>query len=277
MAHTFANLSFEDAGPSPGLADGWEYARTATAELIAAYGPVPFTRPEDDFEDGWQNEGFAFALPEPINPSLFAFYDPGAGLEDKEDFEEQWSNNEFFFYALSGIENADYDVGVPEEVEDYEEEWLSNEDFKFAFVGGDLSDASYDSATPETVEDFEEEWQSNEFRQLTFASFGPAPVTIFAAGNNIRRDDAVSWLTTDFEHLESGAGSVEILASINNDGIHPITGINNSNPEDMQSSDSLINDSSPIIEIYDHERAAYAATGRFETFEGTWPSLMTTF
>ncbi len=270
----FVNLSFEDAGPSPGLAAGWDYDSVATVELIAAYGPRPFTKPDETFEDGWNNESFVFTL-DPINPTQFAFYDPGGGLEDREDFEEQWSANEFFSVTIGSIDPAEYDVGVPQEFEDFEEEW-SNTPFKLAFVGGDLSDASYDTATPETVEDFGEEWSFNEFFQTTFSMFGPAPVTIFAAGDIIRRDDAVSWLTTDFIHLENGDGAVEIINSVSNDGVHPITGISSSNPEDMVSSDALVNDASSVIEIWDHERAAYAGgSGRFENFETTWSTMAT--
>jgi hypothetical protein len=274
MAATFQNLGFETAGVLQGIAAKWRFSHTATAEKFAAYGPPP-GQGLDDFEAGWSNDDFATTF-DPA-PADFAFYDPGAGLEEKEDFEEQWMANEFWASTLGSIEQAQYDSGTPEDPEDFEEEW-SNVPFLTTFVGvgTDLEQAQYDTA-PEGAEDFAEGWSQNEWSQNQFAEpLLGANLTIFATGDLIQRDDAVSWFTVGFAHMEDGTHSVEVINTASNDGVHPITSIKDSVPEQLISSDALVNDATTNGEIWDHERAAYAATGRFETFEGTWPTVMVT-
>lgn len=92
-------------------------------------------------------------------PTLIQFGPTGLGPDLEEDFEDGWSNNGTYFFTWTDVENgpgteaASFDTGTPEDVEDFEEEWDSNESYDFTM--GATTAALYDSGA-EAVEDFEE-------------------------------------------------------------------------------------------------------------------------
>lgn len=155
MAHAFANIGFETAGASAGLASGWTCVFFATAEEWAAYD-VTTPEPWEDFEEEWSgNEAHYWTLP----ATATASYDT-TPAEPREDFEEEW-DNEPHYWELASTATAAYDVALTS-FEDFEDEWDDNEDGVFEFAGGELTAANYDVGVPEAREDFEEEWKSNE-------------------------------------------------------------------------------------------------------------------
>ena len=169
MPHAFANIGFETAGATPGLASAWSCAIFATAEEYASYD-VTVPEPVEDFEEEWatNNEDGAFYL---VSASAAA-YDV-ADPEFYEDFEEDWSNTPFSLSLLSVVV-ADYDFVTPDDFEDFENEWAFNETDITEFVGPgtDITVSSYDLVVPEAREDFEEEWRDNEDDFTDFVGVG---------------------------------------------------------------------------------------------------------
>ncbi len=157
-ATTFANLGYEIAGASPGLAASWTWTSAMADELIAIWGTGTPRADQEDFETEWgSNEDYQFAFDDEVD-LVAAFFDTtvsdGEGFED---FEEGWGADEHYHFVLPASELASFDSGSPEDVEDFEEEWDSNEDYDFALGAATL--ASFDVGTPQDVEDFEDEWR----------------------------------------------------------------------------------------------------------------------
>ena len=155
-APTFQNLGFEVAGMAPGLAAGWTLSHLASVEEMAGYGTPE--APLEDFERGWLNDTFHFALgPTAVEPALF-----DEGPESVEDFEEGWSQNESFITELTSAVAADYDPGATNKpAEDFEGLWAGNSGFLFAFAPANLA------AIP--TEAFESGWRSNGSFKFAFA------------------------------------------------------------------------------------------------------------
>ncbi len=170
-APTFQNLGFEDAGAAPGLAEGWTLSQLASVEEIAGYGSPE--RPQEDFERGWTNDDFLFALAQAvIGPAI---YDDVP--ESVEDFNEGWSQNEAFVRELASAEAADYDPsGGTKLVEDFDGLWAGNDAFLFAFAPDDLS------AAP--TEAFESGWRGNELFlfALSVGDVAAEPTETFESG-----------------------------------------------------------------------------------------------
>ncbi len=170
----FINLSFEDAGASPGLALGWTYSTRATPFVIAAYGML--AEPWENFEREWlsnQNYVFNFA-------GLAADYQT-LHLTPKpvENFEEFWDSNQAYLFALAGAA-ADYDVGTPQNFEDFEEEWSSNESYVYDF-----------SAAATFTEDFESGWDTNEAYVYDFTG----TAAMYDSGSNAFENFEGTWPT----------------------------------------------------------------------------------
>lgn len=181
------NPSFETIGAGPGLADGWTFASTASAETYATFNTAD---PWETFEAGWSNDTYLYSLtlgnttagefqtaaPTPKFVENFeefwdsnqsysygidgtvADFDTAAGTLPVESFESYWVSG--YLYALSATTTAIFNSADP--VEPFEAFWNSNHLYKYAFtgVGTDLTAATFDSA-PESVEDFEEDWAAS--------------------------------------------------------------------------------------------------------------------
>ncbi len=166
---SFANLSFEIAGSSPGEAEDWTTASLSSAFELAGYGSPEHE--EEGFEDAWDNDAYLTAL-EDGELALYLFKATSAQFEG---FESRWDNDSYqralnssdlAIYSGNGedgFEDAwDNDayltalgataVGTPDT---FESDW-DNDAYQTEFVGfpTDLSaPATYDG---QNFEDFEE-------------------------------------------------------------------------------------------------------------------------
>lgn len=172
----FTNLSFEDAGASPGLASAWTLSVTSTAVEIAGYSDGVQELGWEGFEAGWSNAGWQLAIGAvdageygvglvAVPPAFEAFsvgWDNvvwllGLGATAAaeyssaplEGFALDWSNNDWQL-DIGSTNGAEYGG---DKIEDFEIEW-ANDDWQAAL--GAASAASFDGASPELFEDFEE-------------------------------------------------------------------------------------------------------------------------
>ena len=157
------NPSFEDAGAEPGLAAHWTLETYVARERIAGFGPPPHRGCEDFerwfgwrnaldasavlvavFEGGWDNDLFAWALPEgAITTALFA----GRPVED---LEVGWSAGRFFDrWAEVASTGARFDGEL---AEDFEESWRGNDRFAWRWADVRGRAAVFDGAAVETFE-----------------------------------------------------------------------------------------------------------------------------
>ena len=179
----FANLGYETAGSSAGLAASWEYQTLAAAEQFAGFDTV--SEAVEDFEEDWSsNQSFLFALA----GVAAASFDAASGLPPQafEDFEEGWLTSPFVT-TLTGA-SASFDTGTPQNFEDFEQQWSDNQNYLFALSG--TAAASFDTGTPEAFEDFEEQWASNE--NYLFALSGTS-AALFDAGANAFENFEGTW------------------------------------------------------------------------------------
>lgn len=206
----FANLSFETAGASPGLAASWTISVTSTAFEIAGYDATTHEQGWEGFELNWSNAGWQLALGTldaaeyndglvPI-PSAFDAFSVGwnntvwltelaatAAAEysstSREAFEVDWSNNDWSL-GLGTTSGADYGG---DDIEDFEVEWL-NDDWQTAI--GSLGAATYDGAAPEAFEDFEE------VRAPVPVTVNPATSVFTAPAHGLTNGTLVKWSST---------------------------------------------------------------------------------
>jgi hypothetical protein len=209
---THANLSFETAGASPGLAGSWSLASTATAEEVATYEQADGAdRAVDGFEHGWGG------------PVVFDFDDVAGATAEysaaffvtprlREDFEIGWVTNQALLTDLGQSIAAEYD-GEP--YESFETNWATDQEFitsfddvasvsggieTFAtgwstdgyltsFVGGGT--AEYDGDAGEFVEDFEET-----FVPRQFSAHAGDNELLFAGGHGLADEDRVRVYST---------------------------------------------------------------------------------
>ena len=167
------NSSFEDAGTEPGLAAHWILRTFIAHERVAGFGPPPHRGREDferwfgwragldagavlvavfeplrealeSFEGGWDNDLFAWALPEgAITTALFA----GRPVED---LEVGWSAGRFFDrWADVTSTGARFDGEL---AEDFEESWRGNDRFAWTWADVRGRAAVFDGAAVETFE-----------------------------------------------------------------------------------------------------------------------------
>lgn len=210
MAHAFANIGFETAGATPGLASGWTCVVFATAEEYAAYD-VTTPEPVEDFEEEWatNNEDGTFIL----GTTSAASYDV-AQPEPYEDFEEDWSNVPYST-SLPATATASYDT-TPEDREDFEEEWATNnEDGIFEYAGPEITVSSYDVGTPEAREDFEEEWRDNEDDITDFVGVGTDLVLGTFDGENFEDFEEVDLRMYTAEVTGVGADGDKLIVYVN--------------------------------------------------------------
>lgn len=211
MAHAFANIGFETAGASPGLASGWSCAIFATAEEYASYD-VTVPEPVEDFEEEWatNNEDGAFVL----TSTATASYDI-AQPEPYEDFEEDWSNTPYSLTLLS-VALAAYDT-APADFEDFEEEWSDNEDDKTQFLGGgiDLNVVLYGFVFFYAFESFEEEWRDNEDDISSFVGVGTDLVVGTFDGESVEDFEEVDLRMYTAEVTAIGADGDQLIVYVN--------------------------------------------------------------
>lgn len=266
MANTFQNLSFEIVGFESGDAAGWAQNELATAEELAGYGPSSLSvrrRPEEDFEDGWDNDDFVLVL----GLTEDAFYDLAISPERPEDFEEGWLNNESFTFVLSGLDIATYD-STPQDFEDFEEEWLNNEAFEFQL--GATASAAFGG--PGGAEDFEQSWDVDNF----IIDFALAPA--HSPGydfNDLDPDtitDAQDFLALGFV---PGVG-IEVLDSLSNDGVFaPLASVSSSTLT-LDIGDAVTAEINSTAATIQQAAVAFYGPVRNENFEASW-TLMVTF
>ncbi len=276
MAHSFRNLGFEDAGLSPGLADGWEFDQLASGELFAEYGPDIPGAPTESFERGWlENENFKFDFDGLLIDIFPALYDDPSAPQSFEDFDQEWSDNQFFAFDFGGVsaDVAQYDSGIPQGFEDFEEEWDSNESYLFDFVGigTDLTAASYDADVPEDFEDFEDEWDGHPgTHDLIDQLFEVAGVSCtFAAPDTVTRASG-SFIA---DELRAG-GLVQFLGATGNGGA--AKAIRTVSALTLTMHDAIVNEGPIPITLRNVGVASFDATPQ-ETFEVTWTAMSTVF
>jgi hypothetical protein len=206
------NLSFEDAGASPGLADAWTFAAVATAEVVATYeytdgadravetfadgwdGPFVsdfddvagataeysaafFVTPKlrEDFEVGWvADQAFATEL----GQSIAAEY----GVEDFESFETDWATAQDFIASFDDV------ASVSAGIETFATGW-STDGYTTSFVSGGA--AEYDGDSGEFFEDFEET-----FVPRLFSVHVGDNDLLFPAGHTLADEDRVRVYST---------------------------------------------------------------------------------
>lgn len=167
------NPSFEDAGTEPGLAAHWTLETFVARERIAGFGPPPHRGCEDferwfgwrnaldasavlvavfeplrealeSFEGGWDNDLFAWALPEgAIAIGEFT----GRPVDD---LEVGWSAGPFLErWADAASTRGRFDG---ESAEDFEESWRRNEGFGWRWADVTGRAAVFDGVSAETFE-----------------------------------------------------------------------------------------------------------------------------
>ena len=172
------NPSFEDAGPEPGLAEGWTLATSVAGQRIAGFGPPPF--------DAWEGFERWFELLLDFAPGslALAFFDPLA--EGYEDFEEAWNNDLYLTELPSGqVVTAPFGGGA---VEDMEDGWSN---VPFATGWGDVTAVTgiFDG---EPREDFEDAWRNNQSFAWLWAAIA-SQAALFDGGADPDEDFENSW------------------------------------------------------------------------------------
>ncbi len=166
------NPSFEDAGTEPGLALHWVLTTFVARERIAGFGPAPERGREDferwfgwrrglgdgavvvavfeplrealeAFEGGWDNDLFAWSLPE--GAVVLALFD-GRPVDD---LELGWSAGFLARWADVANVEARFDGGP---AEGFEESWRGNEAFLWSWADVTATAASFDGRPAETFE-----------------------------------------------------------------------------------------------------------------------------
>ncbi len=219
MAHTFINLSFEDAGATPGLPDGWTGSAVVTPDEIAPYGPVP-SKPWEDYEAGWSsNEDSHFVF---VPADLEAAIYNGVSYEA---FFPGWGN-EGYVLALTVVEAEVFYKGpdvVPPgpwpatvQPETFGNYWLTSPPAAH-WIGQDWSGGdTYSSFTPDMLEaavyvgaisyeGFESGWNGNEGQHTTFVEPGDLEAAVYGAhgGSHAVEDFESVYLERSFHVDES--------------------------------------------------------------------------
>lgn len=179
----FANLSFETAGASPGLAASWTYSSTVDVITIAPYDTTP--EAWEDFEEDWANNAYKFAFigaPTDLTAAQYQTLHPV--VKPFENFEEFWNSNQGYVFGLAGT------IAVytgPRNFENFETDWNTNESYIYSL-------ATYPGTTAAVYtpgsgdEDFEGGWDTNQSYVYTFtgtaAVYDPAAAAFddFEAG-----------------------------------------------------------------------------------------------
>lgn len=163
----FSNLGFEDAGASPGLADGWTSAFTAAAAVFADFsgGAPAAPTPVEGFESGWGNDDYLKVLaPGDVTAAEF---NTGLNAAAYESFEVEW-NNDLYLLAVGAATGAVFDDGW--DFESFENGW-DNDTYLSVLGPGDVTAASFTGGA--AYESFESAWGNDTY----LTSLGPGDVT----------------------------------------------------------------------------------------------------
>jgi hypothetical protein len=204
MAHE--NLSFEEQGAGPGLAAGWTFASTATAEEHATFATNDGgERAGETFEHGW-SDPFVSNFDDVAGPAAEYSADFFVTPKAREDFEVGWATDQALVTELGATIAAEYggqafeafetdwatsqafvtsldELGtVSAGVETFATGW-QNDGYATSLVGG--TPADYDGLDGQPVEDFEET-----FVPLTFSVLAGTDI-LTIADHDLSDDDRV--------------------------------------------------------------------------------------
>jgi len=168
MAHTFENLSFEEAkAGSLKTLDGNEIepASWTVVEWTTAQETIDFPNPEyllalESFEIGWGNDDFLFAFVGVAFDLEAAIFDAGPSPQVVETFEQFWSSNEDFLFVLGRTEAASFGASL-ELFDGFENGW-GNDAFVFVFDDSVEPGTLLEAATS-NPEDFESGWSNDSY------------------------------------------------------------------------------------------------------------------